>query len=261
VLEEKLFEAGSAVPESRVARRGGEIVGLATVAGAYLRLLAVAPAARGAAVGSALLADAERRAAAAGARSLTAFAEAGNYLAPGIAEDDVATRVWLERRGFRILTTHVNLLVDAGAERPLEERVASLSARGYVIARARPEEVETISGWVADRFGQTWEIETRRSFQAPTPGVHLARRAEELVAFAVHDGNNRGLGWFGPAGTLEPHRGRGLATVLLWACLRDIAAAGHRRATIAWIGPRDFYQRAAAVVGERRYTSMTKELP
>jgi GNAT superfamily N-acetyltransferase len=249
------------VPESRVARRGGEIVGLATVAGASLRLLAVAPGARCAGVGSALLANAERRALAQGETDLTVFAEPGNYLAPGIAEEDVDTHGWLERRGFRVVATHVNLLVDPAAERPLEERLAALTARGYFVDRARPEEAVAVSSWVEDRFGQAWGIETWRAFQAPTPAVHLARRAEELVAFAVHDGNNRGLGWFGPAGTLEPHRGRGLATVLLWACLRDIAAAGHRRATIAWIGPRDFYQRAAAVVGERRYTSMTKELP
>src|SRR5690606_18925696 len=141
------------------------------------------------------------------------------------------------------------------ADYPLEERLAWLNSRGYRIDRARPGEADAVAAWVEDQFSPTWALEARRSFLSSEPGVHLARRGGELVAFAVHDGNNRGLGWFGPAGTLAPHRGRGLATVLLWACLRDIAAAGHDRATIAWIGPRDFYARAASVTGERRHTS------
>jgi hypothetical protein len=85
-------------------------------------------------------------------------------------------------------------------------------------------------------------------------------KAGELAAFAAHDGNNSGLGWFGPAGTLDPHRRRGLGEALLVACLVDVAATGLAQCTVAWVGPRDFYERAAGIAGERRFVVLGKDL-
>jgi hypothetical protein len=61
-------------------------------------------------------------------------------------------------------------------------------------------------------------------------------------------------------GTWPAHRGRGLGAALLCACLVDVAAAGHERCEVAWIGPRHFYEQAAGVAGERRFVAMEKEL-
>jgi hypothetical protein len=81
------------------------------------------------------------------------------------------------------------------------------------------------------------------------------------VAFAAHDGNNAGLGWFGPAGTLPAHRGRGLGAALLLQCLLDVAEAGHEAGVIAWIGPREFYERTVGAVDDRMFVVMEKPLP
>ena len=40
----------------------------------------------------------------------------------------------------------------------------------------------------------------------------------------------------------------------------DIARAGHDVCEIAWIGPREFYQRAVGIVGERRFARLRKDL-
>ena len=47
-------------------------------------------------------------------------------------------------------------------------------------------------------------------------GVHVAlTSAGQLAAFSAHGGNNHGLGWFGPAGTLDEHRGEGLGAAFI----------------------------------------------
>ena len=71
------------------------------------------------------------------------------------------------------------------------------------------------------------------------------------VAFTAHDGNNRGLGWFGPMGTLPAHRGRGLGEALVLRCLADVRTRPEGR-VIAWVG-RSFYARTCGAVPERRF--------
>ena len=78
------------------------------------------------------------------------------------------------------------------------------------------------------------------------------------AAFAAIDGNNTGLGWFGPAGTWPAHRGKGLGEHLLLRCLVD-AADDHDVCEVAWIGPRAFYERVAGTAGGRRFVVLTKE--
>jgi len=89
------------------------------------------------------------------------------------------------------------------------------------------------------------------------PGVHVALKDGEYCAFAAHDGNNRGLGWFGPTGTWPAHRGQGLGEALLVACLVDVAAE-HERCEVAWIGPRPFYEKVAGIVEDRHFVVLTK---
>src|SRR5262245_61288517 len=88
VAEEKLFESGpNSVPLAFGAwRDDGDhgLIGVAAVAGRFLRVLAVVPGARGRGIGSALLAACENAARATGETRLRTLDEPGNYLAPGI---------------------------------------------------------------------------------------------------------------------------------------------------------------------------------
>jgi ribosomal protein S18 acetylase RimI-like enzyme len=268
VAEEKLLgpaphEAGQTGPAAIGAFRGDELVGLTAASQRWIRLLAVHPDARGRGAGSALLAAAERRIAGPLARTLD---QPGNYLAPGIDERNSDTLAWLERRGYRRLRENTNLLIDVdGNPRVSAARAAELAGRaaeaGYEVRRARQSDRAALSAWVASAFSRAWAFEVERALDQDPPAVHIALAAgQELAAFAAHDGNNRGLGWFGPAGTLEAHRRRGLGEALLLACLVDVAAAGRDRCTIAWIGPRAFYERTAGLAGERRFVVLGKDL-
>ncbi len=90
-------------------------------------------------------------------------------------------------------------------------------------------------------------------------GVFVAWNDGGIAGFAAHDGNNRGLGWFGPAGTWPAHRGQGVGEALLLACLVEVAR-DHARCEVAWIGPRTFYERVAGIAGERQFWPMTRQL-
>jgi GNAT superfamily N-acetyltransferase len=267
VADEKLFGAGPpGPPRAFGAWDGGALAGVAAVAADRLRLLAVAPGARGRGIGGALLEACLGAARDAGERRLCTLDQPGNYLAPGIDERNAEAIAWLERRGWRRREggePRVNVLIDVRDNpRVSAVRAAALAARsaaaGYEIRRARPGEHALVAA-VAAEFGGAWPFELARALGHEPAGVHVALRDGAYCAFAAHDGNNRGLGWFGPTGTWPAHRGRGLGEALLLACLVDVAAA-HARCEVAWIGPRPFYEKVAGIAAERRFVVLAREL-
>jgi GNAT superfamily N-acetyltransferase len=254
VAEEKLF-GGCPPPAEGVALgawEGERLVGVAAAAARWLRVIAVAAEARGRGVGSALLAEVAARARAGGETRLRVGDQPGNYLTPGVDAGDAATLGWLERRGFRRVGENENLRV------PLASLPEPAAPAGYELRRARPDEGGRIGAWIEAAFGRAWAFETARALEGQPAGVHLALRGGEPAAFACHDGNNRGLGWFGPAGTLPEHRGRGLGEALLLSCLRDVREAGHREGVIAWIGPRAFYEKTVGARPGPRFVTMER---
>jgi GNAT superfamily N-acetyltransferase len=263
VADEKLFGDGpSGPPQAFGAWLGGELAGVAAVAADRIRVLAVVPEARGRGIGSALLARCEQAAREAGLPRLRTLDQPGNYLAPGIDEANADTIAWLERRGWaRSGEPRLNVLIDVrGNPRVSVDRArdAATRAHGYEIRRARPDET-TLLDAVATEFGGAWPFELARSLGHSPVGVHVAMRDGAYCGFAAHDGNNRGLGWFGPTGTWPAHRGHGLGEALLLACLVDVAS-DHERCEVAWIGPRPFYDKVAGVAADRRFILLAREL-
>jgi len=266
VADEKLFGPGPRGDAHALGAWDGDVlVGAAAVAGNRIRLLAVTPGARGGGTGSALLARCEAIARAAGQTALRTLDQPGNYLAPGIDERNTDTIGWLERRGYqREPELRHNVLIDVrGNPRVSAERAAACAAeaarRGYQIRRAGRSDEHALLAAVDAEFGGAWSFELARALACPVSGVHVALRGGAYCGFAAHDGNNAGLGWFGPAGTWPAHRGQGLGEALLLACLVDVAAE-HPRCEVAWIGPRAFYDKVAGIASERRFVVLRRSL-
>ena len=266
VAEEKLFGASPAPETVTLAARDGErLAGVAVVSGRWLRLLAVDPAVRRRGVGSALLAEAEARARGWGATRLRTGDQPGNYLAPGVDVRNQALLHFFARHGYREGARYENLAVPlVGNDRVTVARAEALAgaaaARGAEVRRARPEDTSALLTFARDAFAPAWAFEVERALGNDPPGVHIAVAGGAVVAFACHDGNNRGLGWFGPAGTAPELRGKGIGQALLIPCLVDIAAAGHTEGVIAWIGPRRFYEEAAGARSDRSFVVLEKGL-
>ena len=266
VAEEKLLGPAPAGPtQAWAAWRDGALVGVASACADRLRLLAVTPAARWRGVGSALLGAVEAAARARGPVRLRTLDQAGNYLAPGIDARNTGALSWLTRRGYTSLTQrNTNLLIDVRTNpRVSPARAAELAAeaarRGYLVRRADRTERPLLAA-IGREFGGAWPWEIERALGCEPAAVHVAiDPGGDYAAFAAHDGNNRGLGWFGPAGTWPAHRGRGLGEAVLMACLVDVAAH-HATCEVAWIGPRPFYAKAAGIADERSFVVMSKLL-
>jgi GNAT superfamily N-acetyltransferase len=284
VLDEKLLGGNGRRPGQTLGAftPSGELLGVVAQAGRFIKLLAVLPAAQRRGVGTALLqaARAFGPPTDSGARPrLRVGDHAGNYLSPGADERYAAARAFFTARGFAEVGRNLNLRT-ALAQNPLvtPERAESLERRaaqaGYRLLRAGASEAPVLLELVEREFSWWWAYEVRRAL-GPTlplsgpatfgdaaahtpelpegPGVHVALDAAGApVAFAAHDGNNRGLGWFGPMGTLSAHRGHGLGEALLLRCLLDVRERAEG-GVIAWVGPEAFYARAAGTVPDRRF--------
>jgi len=257
VAEEKLFgPAPNGTAVAWAARENGRIVAVAAATGDRLRLLAVHPDARRRGIGGALLDEVERRIAAGGGQRLRSLDLAGNYLAPGIDVRNADTIAWLEKRGWRRVGENTNLLIALKGNPKVRQPDAP---PGYALRRATADDGPPLAVAIAAEFGGAWPFEVTRALTVG--GVHVAIAEDGTVAaFAAHDGNNQGLGWFGPAGTLAAHRRKGLGEALLLACLVDVAAH-HDVCEVAWIGPRAFYEKAVGIAGERRFVVLQKDLP
>lgn len=285
VVEEKLFAGnGQRSGQTVGAYAGGELLGLLSQAGRWIKLLVVHPAARRRGIGTQLLVAAQSWLSAglaeSGARPrLRVGDHPGNYLAPGIDEREVAGQAFLRARGFAEIGRNLNLRApvrDNPLLRPerIAECIARAAAHGYVVRRATADDRPALLSMVTADFHRVWAYEVSRALgpalggeaalHTPTlpegASVHVALAPDGApVAFAAHDGNNRGLGWFGPTGTLPSHRGRGLGEALLLCCLRDVmddtdpATARPDAGVIAWVGPVEYYARTCGAIPDRRF--------
>ena len=128
---------------------------------------------------------------------------------------------------------------------------------GYDIRRVDATERAALLGWIAQKFAPVWAVEVGRALDGPRRAVHAAWHEGAPVAFAAADGNNQGLGWFGPAGTDLAHRGKKLGEALLVRCLEDVRGLPEA-GVIAWIGPKDFYRKTVGAVDDRRFVTLER---
>jgi mycothiol synthase len=270
VAEEKLFGSsptGIGAAATLGAWTGDRLVGVSAQAGRWLRLIAVDPEARERGIGHALLDEVIARARVAGVHKLRVGDQPGNYLGPGVDERNHVLLEWLEKRGFQWWGGNANLKVplrDNAKVTPARarEQAEAVAADGFELRRARMDDAAALLE-LAHEFLPSWAFEAELALRRnDPPAVHVAvqRGSGRLAAFAAHDGNNRGLGWFGPAGARPEYRGKGLGAALLVRCLLDVAATGAEWATIAWIGPREFYERMVGAVDDRMFVVMERPL-
>jgi GNAT superfamily N-acetyltransferase len=243
VAEEKCFGLGVAgQPCVRVwDELRGEIEGAVVTCGHYVRILVVDRDARRRGIGAALLSDAEER----GASVIAA--EPGNYLTPGIVDTDTTTTNYLRARGYIETRFTYNLHVA------LNPRLDDSSSR-----RPSHDESDRVLAFVDQHFGRIWRFEAAKAFEAEIPQVFITEEDGDITGFAVHDVNNRGLGFFGPTGVAKKMRGRGLGCRLLLASLADLHRLGYARAVIPWTDALDFYRKCSGAEPAHRFIALAK---
>lgn len=245
VLEEKCFGAGiDGIPVVRVFETGAHIVGAAVTCGRWLRLLAVARDRRREGIGTALIADADAR----GAEILAA--EPGNYFTPGVPMADEVSRAFCHARGYIETRWTWNLDVSLeGIDAPAD------------LVRPSHDDADRVLAFVEREFGRIWRFEAAKAFDRDLPTMFVAETEGSITGFAVHDVNNRGLGFFGPTGVAKAMRGHGIGCRLLLASLADLRRLGYSRAVIPWTDAIEFYRKCSGAEPAHRFIAFAKPRP
>ena len=111
-----------------------------------------------------------------------------------------------------------------------------------VFRRAIAPEKHLVCEWVLEQFGAYWQSEIEVAFARQPVSVWLAQRGNQILGFACYESTARNF--FGPTGTLESERGKGIGKVLLIKSLESLREMGYGYAIIGGVGPAEFYEKA-----------------
>ncbi len=119
----------------------------------------------------------------------------------------------------------------------LEEK---LLRENILIRRPIPPEKSMVVSWVNEQFGVYWANEVDAAFSQLPVHCYIAQRQNEILGFACFETTAKNF--FGPTGTLENMRGRGIGKVLLVKSLEAMKEMGYAYAIIGGVGPAEFYK-------------------
>lgn len=219
----------------------------------YVKLLAVHPERRRQGSGSALLAKLLDAFALEGVNRIRIAESAPNYLTPGLDVRYTPALHLFEKHGFKTIGEAYNMEASLPGEGYPTDQILGLTIR-----RAQEADGPEVEQFVANEW-KAWVPEVHCSLGRDPVAVHLALNGDEIVAFSAYEGNNAGLGTFGPMGTAPEHRGRGIGENLLKWCLTDLVHLGYERVTIPWVAPIGFYTKTVHATISRVFTRMEKQ--
>jgi len=124
--------------------------------------------------------------------------------------------------------------------------IADQAAKGITLRKPIGPEFDSVIAWVKGHFGAGWASETAAGLANRPVTCFIALKEERMIGFACYDAT--ALGFFGPTGVAEEHRGKGSGKALLLACMLDMKLAGYGYAVIGSAGPVEFYRKAVGAV-------------
>ncbi|MFC5624817.1 GNAT family N-acetyltransferase [Algoriphagus winogradskyi] len=121
------------------------------------------------------------------------------------------------------------------------EEARLLKKEKVVFRRAIAPEKHLVSDWVLEHFGEYWQSEVEVAFSRQPISCWLAQRGNEILGFACYESTAKNF--FGPTGTLESERGKGIGKILLIKSLESMREIGYAYAIIGGVGPAEFYEK------------------
>ena len=164
-----------------------------------------------------------------------------NYYMPGIDPFYTEAVAFFERLDYVKVGDAANLICDLESQNfDTKDEEKNAKTKNIEIKRAERSDTDALMKWTAQNF-KAWRFEIGNALKNEPISVHIAKLDNEVIAFSAHEGNNPGLGWFGPVGTSEAARGKGVGGILLKRCLQDMKDAGYKEAIIPWVAHIPFY--------------------
>jgi len=136
---------------------------------------------------------------------------------------------------------------------------SKLNNEGIIFRRPIPPEKSFVKDWVNSQFGTYWTNEVDAAFSHLPVHCFIAQKGNEILGFACYEATAKNF--FGPTGTAENLRGKGIGKVLLIKSLQALKEMGYAYAIIGGVGPADFYKHTVnAVVIENSEISIYQNL-
>lgn len=179
---------------------------------------------------------------------------APNYMTPGLDARYTAALFLFERLGFERIGEAYNMETHLPSEGFTQPAPA-----GFVFRRARRDDADSLVELLSTEWAG-WIPEVKLALSRNRVAVHVAIHEGRIVAFSAYEGNNAGLGVFGPMGTKPKSRGRGLGEYLLKCCLNDMRELGYSTAIIPWVAPVGFYSRTVNASISRVFTRLERRV-
>jgi ribosomal protein S18 acetylase RimI-like enzyme len=269
LLQRRIWHDPGAEPAYRLAYElDGRLVGVAVGVrrsddrqpSGGLLLLAVDPEYRRRAIATQLLDTLEARMHADRIEHVAVGGTAPNFFWPGLDIRYTPAYCLLVGRGYEVFDMRLNMHVDLAARAwdasPIEE---ALEDSDIVIRRLEAGDRPAFSAWLRSSWSEWWHDEGMNAYANDPFSGFIAVRDGRICAFAVY--NVEGFaGHFGPTGTDEIMRGRGIATALFYRCMRDLQQRGLEASEIVWVGPIAYYARIAGATAHRTFWAMRKRL-
>jgi ribosomal protein S18 acetylase RimI-like enzyme len=206
----------------------------------YIKLMCVHPEHQREKVGQKLYTAIENLMRKAGINKIRLFESWTNYYMPGVDPFYTEAVAFFERNGFNKIGDAANLLCDLSQDFNTAPEEEKAKAMGITIRRAGVEDRDRLMKWAEENF-KGWQGEMDVALKNTPVSLHIAELDGKIIAFSAHETNNPGMGWFGPVGTSEAARGKGVGGILLKRCLQDLKNAGYEKAIIPWVAHIPFY--------------------
>lgn len=134
-------------------------------------------------------------------------------------------------------------LYDLPGSRALEDQV---KAAGVTCRRVETYERLKVLEFVRRQW-PNWLDEAAAAFSHAPPAMHIAVHAGKIIGFALY--NAARPGYFGPQAVLEPHRKKGVGSLLMVRCLNSLTEQGYAYAVIGGVnGTEAFYEKAVGAM-------------
>lgn len=250
VLKEKLYLDPSWNPDTcYIAEDENKVIGFIQLVNriirgekiAYIKLMAVDEKFRRKGVATELYRKAEQEATKHNCLKIRIYDVPLNYFMPGIDPRYTSAVCFAEKNGFQRFGEAINMEVDLDySDWDVSGKISDLKKSGIIVSRATNNHRESLLK-LLDGEWALWKNEINMAFNTQPIAIHIALKNNEVLAFSAYDGNNVGTGWFGPMGSHEKIRGKGIGGVLLYLCLEDMKKQGLRKSVIPWVAPIAFY--------------------
>ncbi|MCD6373951.1 MAG: GNAT family N-acetyltransferase [Caldisericaceae bacterium] len=226
----------------------------------YVKLMVVEKKYRRQGIGTQLYQELENRFKKLGMQKVRVYDVPFNYFMPGIDPRYTPALAFFEVQGFKRFADTSNMVVDLTNQSfETKEQEKELLGQGITIKRADYQDRDELLSFIEEYF-PLWRYEVMNAYNSIPIAIHIALVGDKIKAFSAHNGNNFGTGWFGPMGTHPDLRGKGIGSILLKRCLRDMQNWGLEKSIIPWVGPIRFYSYYVNAVVDRVFWRYEKKV-